>query len=383
MTLVCPTSVVDQIRSWKADICQRKISITFHTFAESLDTAEALYLFKDKVVDDFVVIVGSVLFEAAAILQALDEHRTREPVVTCIMQEASDVNTVPMSLKQSLNDTQRAASFVGHAADGRLVYVRANSSVAMATLGSGKLAIKKGILRRFPDMLLTTRLFDSQVYVFSKSALDLAEDKRRNITSIHQHLIPYLVRSQFRSQPYKVGIQSLANSMSSSATRLAPELRCFMSLIPASVFLSRIQSLEDYVHVSRAVAGETVTSMAPPGSRSEVKRIVIFKEAGVQVHEKAMIGTGCIIGGGSVIEGPCSCKKSTLGQHTRLMPNVKIQTSLMLDHVTVCEGAVVKNSIVGSNVIIESNCIVENAVIGFGMKTEKGKSYSNASFIAQ
>ena len=171
--------------------------------------------------------------------------------------------------------------------------------------------------------------------------------------------------------------------MSSSRHRLLPELRCYACVVPSSVFICRLQSLDDFVHVGRLLAGESVKSMAPRGVRSELKKAIVYTDAGVQVHEKAMIGTGCIIGGGVVIDGPCSCKKSTLGQHSRIMANTKIQTSVMLDHVTVGDGAVVKNSVIGSNVIIEAGCVVENAVIGYGMKTEKGKKYSDDTFLAQ
>lgn len=63
VTLVCPSMVVETVRSWKADVCKRKIQLSFHSFSESLDTAEVLFSLKESFSDDFVVIVGSVLFD--------------------------------------------------------------------------------------------------------------------------------------------------------------------------------------------------------------------------------------------------------------------------------------------------------------------------------
>jgi NDP-sugar pyrophosphorylase family protein len=381
VTLVCPTAVLEAIRSWKSDVCKRKIGITYHPFADSLDTAELLFRFKDTVRDDFVVIVGSVLFDAEAVLSSLSCHRAKEPVVTIAMQQSSDINTPAVSLKKSMSDLRYPANFVGYGDDHRLIYIRTNSSI-VASLSSSNVSIKKSVLKRFPNMRISTSFFDGQLYVFSKNALQLADEKRRSLTSIRLHLVPFLVRSQFRaaSVAAEPSVQALAHSMSSSWKRLTPELRCFISLIPPSVFLCRIESLEDFIHVSRLVSGESVKAVVPRGVRSEIKKTVLFVESGAVIHEKAMIGTGCIIGEGSVIEGPCSAKKTTLGRHSRVAANVKIQTSITMDHVTISEGAVVKNSVIGSNVIIESNCVVENAIIGYGFKTEKGKRYADGTF---
>ncbi len=63
VTLVCPSMVVEAIRSWKTDVCKRKIQLSFHSFSESLDTAEVLFSLKETFSHDFVVIMGSVLFD--------------------------------------------------------------------------------------------------------------------------------------------------------------------------------------------------------------------------------------------------------------------------------------------------------------------------------
>ncbi len=390
MTIVCPAVVVEAIRSWKTDVCKRKLKVAFHAYAESFDTAEVLFSLKDSIVDDFVVIVGSVLFDGELLMRALSEHRAHEPLVTTVVQTTSDVNTAPVPLSKSMSDMRYPANFVGYGTDNRLLYIRSNSSI-VASLSSSKVALKKSVLRRFPDMRISTKFFDGQIYVFAKNVLQLAEEKRRSVTSIRLHLVPFLTRCQFgrnavsqQAAAAAVNTQSLAHSMSSSCKRLTSELRCFLCVAPPELFLARIDTMEDYIHVSRLVANESVASIVPRGVRSEQKsKQVVFLEHGTSVSEKAMLGTGCIIGEGTVVEGPCSVKKTTLGRHNRVANGVKCQTSITMDHVTLSEGATVKNSVVGSNVIVESNCTVENAVIGHGFRMEKGKRYADETFLAK
>ncbi len=162
VTVVCPTVVVEAIRSWKTDVCQRKVQVAFHAYSESLDTAEVLFGLRDRIVDDFVVVVGSVLFDAEVLLRALAEHRAREPLVTTIVQKASDRNMAPVPLAKSMSDLRYPANFIGYADDNRLIYIRSNSSI-VGSLGSSKVALKKAVLRRFPDMRISTNFFDGQV----------------------------------------------------------------------------------------------------------------------------------------------------------------------------------------------------------------------------
>jgi hypothetical protein len=164
VTVVCPTVVVEAIRSWKTDVCQRKVQVAFHAYSESLDTAEVLFGLRDRIVDDFVVVVGSVLFDAEVLMRALAEHRAREPLVTTVVQRASDRNTAPVPLSKSMSDLRYPANFVGYTDDNRLIYIRSNSSI-VASLSSSKVALKKAVLRRFPDMRISTNFFDGQVSV--------------------------------------------------------------------------------------------------------------------------------------------------------------------------------------------------------------------------
>ena len=63
--------------------------------------------------------------------------------------------------------------------------------------------MKKAVLRKFPNMQISTKFFDAQMYVFSKNSLALAEEKRRSLTSIRLHLIPFLVRCQVKQEQKK------------------------------------------------------------------------------------------------------------------------------------------------------------------------------------
>ena len=158
---MCPTSVVELIRSWKADICTRKVNVTFAPFEEALDTAELLFTFSDMIKDDFIVIVGSVIFDSEILIRSVAEHRAKEPVLTMIMQESSDQNTPPVNLKKSMTEVNTPTNFVGYH-ENKLLYIKSRTSM-VASLESSKVTIKKTLLRKFPEMKISSSLFDSQV----------------------------------------------------------------------------------------------------------------------------------------------------------------------------------------------------------------------------
>lgn len=477
VTLVCPASVVEAIRSWKTDICKRKIAVSFAPFTDSLDTAEALLHVRSSVTEDFLVVVGSVLFEASVIRRALEQHLAKEPVMTVVVQRVNDVNTAPVSLTKSLSDARHLATFVAYSEeDNRLLYMRSGSSMLSSLSSASKITLKKAVLKRYPDMRVCSNFFDGDMYIFSKSVFYLLEEKRRTLTNLRSHVVPYLVKQQFRpsaqlsalasssaaslpgtsasgvssstgssallpnlvpsnsssapslpasassstsslnsasvssaaavaagangsdgnasSTPAAAGadvalrailaqtnVQQLAYSMSSSSKKLHAELRCCIAIVPDALFLFRMSSLEDYVHVNRLVSGGSIASVQPKGDRIELKnRVVVCLDKGASINDKATISPGCLIGEGTVVDGPCSIKKTSLGRHNRVSPQVKIQSSITLDHVSIGEGAVVKNSVIGANVIVESKCVVENSILGYGFKTQKGQTYTDDTF---
>lgn len=403
--LVCPEAVVDALRSWKADVCSRKVDVVFAPFAEAFDTADALFSVRSRIVGDFIVIVGNVIFDAQVLRSAVKLHRGRDPVLTLVMQPQSgaalglgfvwgfvrwlthcpaEVNSEPVQLNKSMNENMAPTTYLGYASDGRLLYVRNRSAIA-DSLEAGKVALKKTVLRRFPDVQISSSFFDPQIYVFSKHALDLVEEKRRSITSIRQHLVPHLVKLQFsgsvpdaRVEP--VNPQHLAHAMSSSSRRLTNELRAYMCELPARVFVARVDTLDDFVRVNRFVGPDSASGVLPLGTRSMYKgKTVVFVGETATMDESTVIGPGCVVGPGTAIAAQCSIKKTTLGRHNRISARCKIQTTITLDHVAIGEGAVVKNSVIGSNVIIEAGSIVENAVLGVGVKTTVGQKISDTT----
>ncbi len=148
--------VVEAIRSWKSDVCKRKIQIEFAPFVEAYDTAEALFSVRDKVKGDFCVIVGNALFDAAALVQALRLHRTQDAVLTVVAQPASETNTQPVPLNKSLTENL-CVTMVGYARDQRLVYMR-NRNAVTDSMEGGRIVLKKSVLRRFPEVDLRARL---------------------------------------------------------------------------------------------------------------------------------------------------------------------------------------------------------------------------------
>lgn len=45
---------MDAIRSWKTDLCTRKVNVKFAPFTDAFDTAEALFSVRDRVSHDVV-----------------------------------------------------------------------------------------------------------------------------------------------------------------------------------------------------------------------------------------------------------------------------------------------------------------------------------------
>lgn len=374
------------VRSWKTDVCRRKVNIVFSPFMESLDTAEVLFSVRDHIYQqNFIVIVGSVIFDPKVIEKAVEMHRARDPVLTMVVQPTSELNSPPQPLNKSLNESV-TATFMAYSADHQLLYARNRSAIA-DSMEAGRITLKKSVLRRFPTLSVSSNFFDSQIYVFSKQALFLVEEKRRSISSIRQHLVPRLVKMQFstlseqnQERIKQMNVHSMAHVMSSSPQRPLSEMRCFLCEIPPSFYLGRVDTLDDFILLNRLVSDEKISFFQPAGERAIQNKTTIIRDPSATVDPQAMLGSGCVIGQGTIIAGPCSIKKTTLGRHNRVAPNVKIQGSITLHHVSIGEGAVVKNSVLGADVIIEEKAVIENAIVGFGVKTQTGQKINDVTF---
>ncbi|EDV23090.1 uncharacterized protein TRIADDRAFT_58011 [Trichoplax adhaerens] len=105
-----------------------------------------------------------------------------------------------------------------------------------------------------------------------------------------------------------------------------------------------------------------------PTSKSGTNNAIVESadaKTNTAVERKVGVDQESIIGDGVTIENKCAIKKSVIGNHCRILDNVKILNSVLMDHVTVESGCVIQNSVVCSLAHIKGRCTIKDCQIGY------------------
>ncbi|XP_023530393.1 translation initiation factor eIF-2B subunit gamma-like isoform X2 [Cucurbita pepo subsp. pepo] len=253
--------------------------------------------------------------------------------------------------------------------------------------------IQKSILRAVGQMDIRTDLMEAYMYAFKRSALQEVLDQKENFRSLRQDVLPYLVRSQLRSEVLsngtpqaeengseKVGSHKnqalLSRILSNSSTTSFHDLhaygtnesipvrkthKCCVYIPASSKYCARLYSIQAYSDINRDVIGE---ASHLSGYSFSAQNNIIHPSA--QLGSKTTVGPHCMLGEGSQMGDKCSVKRSVIGRHCRIGSNVKIANSIVMDHVTIGDGCSIQGSVICSNVQLQERAVLRDCQVGAG-----------------
>ncbi|MQM05929.1 hypothetical protein Taro_038749 [Colocasia esculenta] len=226
-------------------------------------------------------------------------------------------------------------------------------------------------------------LMDAHLYAFKRIVLQEVLEQKNTFESIQRDVLPYLVRSQLRSEVSAKGIPQeeegwngkttseiqtwisqhnggpafpdpqLLNSINSMAVPRTH--KCCAYIANKNKYCVRLNSIQAFSDINRDVIGEA-SHISGYSFSAQSNIIHPSSKHGI----KTTIGQHCMISEGSQLGDKCNVKRSVIGRHCRIGSNVKIVNSVVMNHVSIEDGCTVQGSVICSNVQLQEGCVLRD-----------------------
>ncbi|KAL3621914.1 hypothetical protein CASFOL_034110 [Castilleja foliolosa] len=395
------------ISSWISSTFVDRLNVEVTAVPEDVGTAGAIRAIDHRLTaKDILVVSGDLVSEIppGAVAAA---HRRHDAVVTAML--CSVPVTGPSDSGSS--GAKDKAKKLGH-------YNRAEVDKSIR--------VQKSILRAVGQVNLHTQgleirtdLMDAHMYAFKRSVLQDVLNQREAFHSLRRDVVPYLVRSQLRSELLSNGAQSdengdakdafqdskillsqlLANASTPSFHEIyalgpagsAPTYRkthkCCVYIANKNKYCVRLNSIQAFSDINRDLVGDAshlsgynfsshnniIHPSAALGSKTT------SSDKCVKTCVVAYVGPQCMLGEGSEMGDKCSVKKSVIGRHCRIGSNVKIANSVVMNYVTIGDGSSIQGSIICGNVQIQDRAVLKDCQVGAGFVVTAGSEYRGES----
>ncbi|KAJ3692263.1 hypothetical protein LUZ60_012613 [Juncus effusus] len=269
--------------------------------------------------------------------------------------------------------------------------------------------VQKSILRAVGQMEIRSDLMDAHMYAFKRAALMDVLDRKENFHSIKQDVLPYLVKTQLRSEisskkENNYSIDDISNGeintngavpsnrnlkWMSQHEEFAPSSfininlnkescknthKCCVYIAGEKQYCARLNSIQAFSDINRDVIGEA--SHLSGYSFSPHNNII---HPSAVLGLKTTVGPQCMLAEGSQLGDKCSVKRSVIGRHCRIGSNVKIVNSVVMNHVTIEDNCFIQGTVLSSNVQIQERASLKDCQVGAGYVITAGSELKSES----
>ncbi|XP_043719302.1 translation initiation factor eIF-2B subunit gamma [Telopea speciosissima] len=249
--------------------------------------------------------------------------------------------------------------------------------------------VQKSILRAVGQMEIRADLMDAHLYAFKRTVLQEVLEQKDTFQSIQQDVLPYLVRTQLRSEVSLSNgfVQAEENWNEKDATQKIQHLasgaipsfheryafgpnysaplpkvhKCCVYIASKNKYCARLNSIQAFSDINRDVIGE---ASHLSGYSFSIQNNIIHPSA--ELGSKTTVGPNCMLGEGSQLGDKCSVKRSVIGRHCRIGSNVKVVNSVVMNHVTIGDGCSIQGSVICSNVQLQERVVLKDCQVGAG-----------------
>ncbi|GMH05631.1 hypothetical protein Nepgr_007471 [Nepenthes gracilis] len=281
--------------------------------------------------------------------------------------------------------------------------------IAAGTEVEKDIRVQKNILRAVGQMIIQADLMDAHLYAFKRAVLQEVLDQKEKFQSLRQDVLPYLVRTQLRSEVLantslqaeengeaKVSSQNnqvvLSQLLANASTTSFHELyamgpngsahglkvkrthKCCVYIASKNKYCARLNSIQAFSDINRDVIGE---ANHLSGYSFSAQNNIIHPSA--ERGSKTTVGPHCMLGEGSQMGDKCSVKRSVIGRHCRIGSNVKIVNSVVMNHATIGDGSSIQGSVICSNVQVQDRVVLKDCQVGAGFVVSAGSEYKGES----
>ncbi|KAK2641023.1 hypothetical protein Ddye_022786 [Dipteronia dyeriana] len=377
------------VGGWISAAYADRLHVEVAAVPEDVGTAGALRsIARHLTAKDILVVSGDLVSDVppGAVAAA---HRRHDAVVTAMLCTAPVSGPSDSGFSGGKDKTKKPGRYNIIGMDPTkqfLLYIATGAEVEKDT------RIQKNILHAVGQMEVRGDLMDAHMYAFKRSVLQEVLDQKDTFQSLRQDVLPYLVRSQLKSEvlvngasqapPEENGNEknsSLNNHMmlsrilanasmpsfhelyASDRSGSAPVRRthkCCAYIASNSNYCTRLNSIQAFMDINRDVIGEA--NHLSGYSFSAHNNII---DPSAELGSKTTVGPYCMLGEGSQMGDKCSVKRSVIGRHCRIGSNVKIVNSVVMNHVTIGDGCSIQGSVICSNVQLQERVILKDCQV--------------------
>ncbi|KAJ1972197.1 Translation initiation factor eIF-2B subunit gamma [Dimargaris xerosporica] len=376
----CPSSSA-KLTHYLRNVYEGSATIEIVVVDEFLGTAEVLTHISNRLFYDFIVMTcDSITLTPPQ--RFLDAHRTWNASLSAYFFS-------PAKSEGGGGSTKDAAEWplyvgIDSAASSRLLYLKPGDHV------KDHLSIPRSLLRQFNRVNLVTSLRDAHIYVCRHWVLDLlAQDKE--LISFQRDVLPLLVKAQYRASVRdRYGIPRLmAAAAAESRNRFSQsvaewsttwkegekedplnphQLRCHV-FIDRDQFTGRADTIPNYCDVNKQLAKHA----------SAVDSRI---SATADVNPRSQVGSDSMVGKETKMDERCSVKKSVIGAHCVIGKYVKIVNSVLMDYVTVEDGAKLDGCVICTNAKVLSKAQLKDCEISAGLVIDPNTQAKNERIVS-
>ncbi|GAV62152.1 Hexapep domain-containing protein/NTP_transferase domain-containing protein [Cephalotus follicularis] len=387
---------------WISSAYVDRLHVEVAAVPEDVGTAGALRAIAPHLTAKDILVVSGDLVSDVPIGAVAAAHRRNDAVLTAMLCSSPVSGPSDSGSSSGKDKTKKSGHYNIIGLDPSkqfLLYIAAGADVEKDT------RIQKSILRSVGQMEIRSDLMDAHMYAFKRSVLQQVLDRKDMFLSLKQDVLPYLVRSQLKSEILLNGAtqaeesgnekansqknhvllsEILANASLPSFHELAlgpygsghvrRTHKCCVYIASGSKYCARLNSIQAFMDINRDVIGE---ANRLSGYSLSAHNNIIHPSA--ELGSKTTVGPHCMLGEGSQMGDKCSVKRSVIGRHCRIGSNVKVVNSVVMNHVTIGDGCSVQGSVICSNGQLQERAILRDCQVGAGFVVTAGSEYKGES----
>ncbi|KAM4084078.1 hypothetical protein ACJW30_08G106100 [Castanea mollissima] len=382
------------VGNWISGAYVDRLHVEVAAVPEDVGTAGSLRAIAHHLTAKDIMVVSGDLVSDVPPGAVAAAHRRHDAVVTAMLSSAPVSGPSESGSSTGKDKTKKPGRYNIIGLDPTrqfLLYIATGAEVEK------DIRIQKSILRAVGQMEIRADLMDAHLYAFKRYVLQEVLDQKDTFHSLKLDVLPYLVRSQLKSEVLlngapqaeengnqKVNSQSnqvtlsgiLANASTPSFHQLSVlgtngstqrTHKCCVYIADNSKYCMRLNSIQAFSDINRDVIGEA--SHLSGYSFSPQNNII---HPSAELGLKTTVGPHCMLGEGSQMGDKCSVKRSVIGRHCRIGSNVKVANSVIMNHVTIGDGCSIQGSVICSNVQLQERVNLKDCQVGAGFVVTAG-----------
>ncbi|KAG8483603.1 hypothetical protein CXB51_022434 [Gossypium anomalum] len=385
------------VGAWISGTFVDRLHVEIAAVPEDIGTAGALRAISHYLTAKDILIVSGDLVSDVSLGAVAATHRRHDAVVTATLCCVPICGSSESGSSGGKDKTKKPGRYNIIGLDPRkqfLLHIATGAEIEKDT------RLQEHLLHAVGQMEIRSDLMDAHMYAFKRSVLQEVLDRKDTFQSLKQDVVPYLVRSQLKSEAVLSGIpqaeedgnekvsfpnnqvmvsQILANASTPSfhelysmdpdgSAQTRKTHKCCAYIASSSSYCVRLNSIQAFMDINRDVTGEadhllsdTVIGPSP------------------KLGTKTTVGPHCMLGEGSEMGDKCQVKRSVIGRHCRIGSHVKVVNSVVMNHVTIGDGCIIQGSVVCSNVQLQERVVLKDCQVGAGFVVTAGSEYKGES----